>query len=346
MSLQQVPLDKIRITENHRVNIGATHLDELMESIKQHGVMQPIGLACDGKGKFKLRFGQRRLVACEKLGYKTIPAMVEKSIEEEKLLLENLTENIQRQDPTFGEFGRVIDKLKRIGLTTNEIASRLGVPKNKIKEIMNVYDVIPEKYKKKIVFVEKGQRRKVGTVPVLVANKIVVMKKQHGLKDKEVDEMFEATDKDFLDRKDLDSVGRLISSGMSVKESLDNMRAYGIFSMDVVLKHVEISDAMKKYGLINRQHLFKKIFYGELPPFKKPKFVFTGVFIKEDGTEKNKVIDRRPFRKMFYVLIEKSKAGELNENQKSALDSIREIPISHWREAQCEQIKDMFENIK
>ncbi|MBW1812094.1 MAG: ParB/RepB/Spo0J family partition protein [Deltaproteobacteria bacterium] len=341
MSLQQIPIKKIRITENCRTNIGSTHLDELMQSIKQHGVMQPIGVVCAGKGKYKLRFGQRRVLACEKLGYKTIPAIVEKSIDEEKMLLQNLTENMQRQNPTFPELGRVIDKLRRLGLVNKEIAARLGIPKNKIQEIMSVYDVLPEKYKKKVVFVEKGQRRKAGTVPALVANKLVVMKKQHGLKDKELDELFESTSESCMDRKDLDSVGRLIGSGMNVKQALANMREYGTFACDVVLKHVDISDAMEKYGLINKQHLFKKIFYGELPPFKKPDFVFTGIFCHEDGTRKDNKVDVIPYKKMLAEIIERIRKKKLTENQEAAIKSIRSLTSSEWLEVHCKQIKDI-----
>ena len=74
MPLQNIAIKKIKVVENHRVNIDATHLDELMQSIKQHGLMQPIGVALNGAGSFVLRFGHRRLLACEKLGYKTLIA--------------------------------------------------------------------------------------------------------------------------------------------------------------------------------------------------------------------------------------------------------------------------------
>ena len=163
------------------------------------------------------------------------------------------------------------------------------------------------------------------------------MKKQHGLKDKELDNLFEETAKRGLDRKDLDSVGKLINSGMSVKSSLDDLREHAICTINVVLKHSDIMKAMQTHGVINRQHLFKKIFYGELPPLPKPYFVFTGIIIQKE--QKNiKEIDHKKYEEMFNELIQHN----LSENQLLAIQTIKNTPVKEWTEGYCLQIEKML----
>lgn len=347
MKVQDIPINRIKIVENHRTNIEKTHLDELMQSIQQLGLKQPIGVALSGKGKYSLRFGQRRLLACEKLGYKTISAIVVGAIDDEKLLLENLTENMQRSDPSFAELGRVIDKLSRepLSLSIKEIAVRLGKPSQKIKQIVDVYTAFPEKHRKRVVFMEKGGGRNTrkGFIPAQVATKIVSMKKHHGLTDKAIDHLVDTVAKDGMDKLDLDNVGDLIHSGMSTEKALENVRAYGVFTVDIVVKHEEVSILMDKHCLLNRKHLFKKVIYGEIPPLKKPSFVSTGITVER---KKPKKVDLTKFRKMHAELIKRSKAGKLTEEQSAAIKQTGSCPSHTWTVEQCQQIQGMFEDTK
>ncbi len=297
MSLQKIALDKIRIIENHRTNINATHLEEMMQSIKQHGVLQPIGVALDpkNKGGFILRFGQRRFLACKKLGHKTIEAIVKGEMSEQELSFEGLTENIQRKDPSFAEFGRVIEKLEtKEKLTLSEIAVRMGLDLKKIRQIVEVYKTLPEKYRNKVYFMEKGggrQTRK-GCIPATVATKIIQMKREHGLNNKHVESIFDNVSKKGMDNLDLANVGSLIGSGMSAEQALENAALYDVFNVDVVLRHTDVTRLMQEHQLLNRAHLFKKAIYGEIPPLPKPSFVFTGVKMAAPVKTKK---DNKPF---------------------------------------------------
>jgi len=342
MNVQEIQISKIKIVENHRTSIEKTHLDELMQSIKQHGLIQPIGVSKKGNG-YTLRFGQRRFLACQKLGYKSIPATVTAATDEQKMLLENLTENMQRKDPSFAELGRVISKLEK-DLSLKEISVRLGIPILKLKQIVEVYHMLPEKYRKRVVFMEKGGGRKVrkGFLPAQVATKIVDMKKKHGLNDKSIDSIFNAAVDENMDRLDLDNVGHLIVSGMSAAEALKNVRQYGVFTVDIVAKHEVIADLVKNHCLMNRKSLFKKIVYGEIPALKKPGFISTGLIIKRPAPEK---ISNEKFAEMRKSLI-KFRGGSLTESQVAALKSTNKINPKEWTEAQCEQIQEMFETVK
>lgn len=345
MKMQDVPINKIRIVENHRTNVESTHLDELMQSIKQHGLMQPVGVAPDGKGKFVLRFGQRRYLACQKLGYKTIAAMVGAAEGEEKLLLENLTENMQRKDPSFAELGRVINRLEQMNLSSKQIAARLGLPDNKIKQIVEVYHALPEKYRKRIVFMEKGGGRaaRKGMIPAQVATRIVGLKKSHGLKDNEVDSIVKSVVDEGMDKLDLDNVGALIGAGMSATAALHQAASYGIFSVNVVFQNHEVAKRMQQHGLLLRKHLFQKILYGELPPLPCPPFVTTGpVNVRLNDPEK---IDPAPFVILRKQLLKLRQAGKMTAEQKMALSSTEKVPSRDWTVAQCHQIKTIYDDI-
>ncbi len=346
MKVQEIEIKRIVVTENHRVNIEKTCLDELMQSIKQHGLLQAIGVVEDKNGKYRLRFGQRRLLACQKLGHKTIRADVVKEIGDEKMLLENLTENIQRSDPSFTEVGRIIHRLTdEMGMDLKQISIRLGITYRKVKQVFDIYSVLPEKYRKKVSFMTPGagRKRKGDKLPAQVATKIINMKKHHGLDNKDVGKMFDVATEEGLDAVELCSVGDLMSSGMSVEAALENMRLYGTFNFDIVAKHEEISELMDKFGLVSRKHLFKKIIYGEIPPLNKPNFVSTGIVMKKQ--KKNKSIDKGQYKKIRGELLLMKEDGRLNENQISALKATQGA-ASTWTEEQCDQLKEIYKRAK
>ena len=98
--LQEVPLDQIESNPlQPRFNIDSEELNELAESIKENGLLQPVLVDKKSNGKYTLIAGHRRVAAYKKLGKSTIP-VVEYSQDNkdssEKLLTLALLENIQR----------------------------------------------------------------------------------------------------------------------------------------------------------------------------------------------------------------------------------------------------------
>lgn len=103
-----------------------TNLQELAESIKAHGVVQPIIVTELGEGKFELVAGERRLRASKLLGKQTIPAIIRKADNLEKLELA-IIENVQRHDLNPIEEARAYLKLKQdFNLTQEEVANKMG----------------------------------------------------------------------------------------------------------------------------------------------------------------------------------------------------------------------------
>jgi ParB family chromosome partitioning protein len=112
-------------SEQPRTRFSETKLEELAQSIKANGVVQPIVVRRRGL-KYQLVAGERRWRASQLAGLQKIPAMV-KEVADEKLLELALIENIQRQELNAIEEAKAYKKLiDTIGLTQEIVAERVG----------------------------------------------------------------------------------------------------------------------------------------------------------------------------------------------------------------------------
>jgi ParB family transcriptional regulator, chromosome partitioning protein len=108
-----------------RTNFADELLDELAQSIRINGVIQPIIVRRQGD-KYQIVAGERRWRASQKAGLQKVPAVI-KDIADEKLLELALIENIQRQELNAIEEARAYKNLiETIGLTQEMIAERVG----------------------------------------------------------------------------------------------------------------------------------------------------------------------------------------------------------------------------
>ncbi|MBM7716813.1 ParB/RepB/Spo0J family partition protein [Siminovitchia sp. FSL H7-0308] len=100
-------------------------IDELKESIKQHGILQPIILRKIGKG-YEIVAGERRFRAAKAARLATIPAVIREFNDEQMMELAVL-ENLQREDLTPIEEARAYQTLMtNLNVTQEELAKRLG----------------------------------------------------------------------------------------------------------------------------------------------------------------------------------------------------------------------------
>lgn len=104
-----------------------TGLNELAESIRSQGVVQPIVVTPKGQGTYTIIAGERRWRAARRAGLETVPVVV-REIEDDRQLLEMaLVENVQRADLNALEEAEAYRMLgERFELSQEEIASRVG----------------------------------------------------------------------------------------------------------------------------------------------------------------------------------------------------------------------------
>jgi ParB family chromosome partitioning protein len=124
---QMIAVDQIRPSrEQVRTRFDAEPLGELAESIRQHGVLQPILVRRLSDG-YELIAGERRWRAARLAGLTAVPAVVRSDTGNDAQLVLGLIENLQRTDLDPIEEARGLHRLiEEFGLTHEEVAQRLG----------------------------------------------------------------------------------------------------------------------------------------------------------------------------------------------------------------------------
>jgi ParB family chromosome partitioning protein len=108
-----------------RTHFDETSLQELAESLKQHGMVQPIVVRKVGE-KFEIIAGERRWRAARKAGLAMVPVVI-KEVPDERLLEFALVENIQRQELNPIEEAKAYWQLgEHLRLTQEQVADRVG----------------------------------------------------------------------------------------------------------------------------------------------------------------------------------------------------------------------------
>lgn len=140
--IQEVPV--INIMPNRfqpRTEFDLSELEQLAESIKQNGVLQPVLVRRKGDGVFELIAGERRLRAAKMAGLLTVPATIKNSSDEQSMELA-LVENVQRQDLNPMEAARAYDRLIReFGFTQETVAQRIGKDRSSIANIARLVNL-------------------------------------------------------------------------------------------------------------------------------------------------------------------------------------------------------------
>lgn len=124
--IQYVPIADIKSNPwQPRTHFDSVELDELAQSIKQHGILQPL-VVCKSGNKFQLIAGERRLRAAELLGSQEVPVIVKEVSDRDKLELA-IIENIQRRDLNPLETANSYKILsEEFGLSNEDIAEQVG----------------------------------------------------------------------------------------------------------------------------------------------------------------------------------------------------------------------------
>ncbi|MDQ4120441.1 MAG: ParB/RepB/Spo0J family partition protein [Acidobacteriota bacterium] len=125
--LREVDIDLIVPNkEQPRTRFDDGKLDELTQSIKENGIIQPIILRRMDNNRFEIIAGERRWRAAQKANLKKVPAVI-KEVSDDKRLELALIENIQRHELNSMEEARAYQKLiKTFGLTQEMVANRVG----------------------------------------------------------------------------------------------------------------------------------------------------------------------------------------------------------------------------
>ncbi len=121
-----------------RSEFEETELQQLSESIKQHGVLQPLILTKESDMSYKLVAGERRLRAAKLAGLKTVPAIVRSFSEQQKLEVA-LIENVQRENLRPLEQAAAYARLEdQFNMSQAEISKAVGKAQSTVANIMRL----------------------------------------------------------------------------------------------------------------------------------------------------------------------------------------------------------------
>ncbi|MBR4329031.1 MAG: ParB/RepB/Spo0J family partition protein [Candidatus Riflebacteria bacterium] len=144
IDFKMLPIDRVFPNKNQpRKLFDKSTLEELAQSIRENGVLQPILVRQIGNN-YQIVSGERRYRASKLAGMKSIPAVVRR-LSEEKTMLAALIENIQRQDLNPVEEARTLrDIILNYGLTHDQLAEKVGKSRSALTNRLRLLQLPPE----------------------------------------------------------------------------------------------------------------------------------------------------------------------------------------------------------
>ena len=144
-TLHQLPLDLVSPNPDQpRRSFGDAELEELADSIRAHGVLQPVLVRPLAGGRYELLAGERRLRAARIAGLERLPAVVRPAAEGERLELA-MIENMARQDLNPVEAANACAALvEEFGLTKEEVGRRVGRSRVAISNLVRLLELPDE----------------------------------------------------------------------------------------------------------------------------------------------------------------------------------------------------------
>ena len=151
--IYSVPLKDIVVSEdNVRQTEPDRDLQELADSIKRHGQLQPVVLIGEyGKPKYKLIVGQRRFLAHKWLGERQIEATFKKKMSDTEAKVRSLAENMCRLDLTYGDAADAITALYKVfDGNDKKVAKETGLLLKKVRQYIYIEERASEETKRKL----------------------------------------------------------------------------------------------------------------------------------------------------------------------------------------------------
>ena len=137
-----LPISQIECFRNQpRKNFDQAKLEELAESIRQHGVIQPLTVRKLSSGYYQIIAGERRWRAARRAGLTEIPAVVIEA-DDQKAMELAMIENLQREDlDPIEEANGFRTLVEQYGMTQEEAARRVGKSRSTVANAMRLLDL-------------------------------------------------------------------------------------------------------------------------------------------------------------------------------------------------------------
>ena len=218
--------DQISINPHQpRTDFNEAALNDLAESIREHGIISPLVVTRHGDG-FELIAGERRLRAAKKIGLKEVPAIVREEGEQKKLEIA-LIENLQRENLNPMEsavaYRRLMDEF---GLTQEEAATKLGKARSSVANSLRLLALpleaqealsagkITEAHAKYLLGLE-GEAKQVNMLRKILRNNLTVLETSKEIK--RLGGTKAAKPKDYIDAAREEDLGAYLNTKVEIK---------------------------------------------------------------------------------------------------------------------------------
>ena len=154
LSVAQIALDDLTPGQYQpRSKMYKSTLEELSQSIKEQGVLQPLVVRRLASGRFEIVVGERRWRASQMAGLSTVPAIV-KYLNNDETAKIALIENLQREDLNALDQARGLFRLQReFNLSQEDLASSVGKSRSTVTNLLRLLNLSPEVQ----AFLEEGK---------------------------------------------------------------------------------------------------------------------------------------------------------------------------------------------
>jgi len=148
MEVKDIRMNLINVSSlNTRKDLGAgtedTSLDDLANSIKEKGLLNPIIVQKKDDGTYDLIAGQRRFLACKKIGWDTIPAIIREKMDDTDATIISLIENVHRADMSPIDKAKAYQKIYEKYKDYDKVARETGVSVSTIKKYLTLLNLAP-----------------------------------------------------------------------------------------------------------------------------------------------------------------------------------------------------------
>jgi len=141
--LSDIQLGELNTRKDLNAGIEDAGLEDLANSIKEKGLLNPLIVRRNDDGTYSLIAGQRRFLACQRLGWKTIPAIIRDVTDDTDATIISLIENVHRADMNPIDKARAYKRIYEKYKDYNKVAKETGVSISTIRKYLALINLAP-----------------------------------------------------------------------------------------------------------------------------------------------------------------------------------------------------------
>lgn len=250
MKRTELDLKDLVQVENSRSVYRDEDLQSLMASIKKDGLLHPIGVREISGEQFEIVYGNRRFMACQKLGWHSIPVSIISLKNDEDRDSLNLVENLHRADISTHDEGRIYYALQKQGLTTAEICARVGVTSKRVMEAITTFRNVPEEFRGKIKSTLQGgpSNKNRNAISASTASELVSITRDAGISKSETRDIFNMAIRDGMTLDTVRTAAKIIATGETIESALQKIKDFKPYTMSFTVLKSAVSKVERKYG--------------------------------------------------------------------------------------------------